>query len=228
MASTVMITGANRGIGLEFARQYGEDGWDVIGTARNPEEAEQLQSLRQVVEVLELDVTDRGSIDAVRGAVGDMTRDLDLLINNAGVMGSKEPFEDLDDRELLRVFDVNCVGCFRVARALKPLMSTAPGTMAFVTSLMGSIEDNRSGGSYPYRLSKAALNMFAKTLSEDVDPETLRVVLLHPGWVQTRMGGPNAKITPGESVRGMRRVIDELTAEQHGRFMAYDGEELPW
>lgn len=228
MSSTVMITGANRGIGLEFARQYSRDGWTVIGTARNPRDADELQSLGESVSVEKLDVTDPVSVKSAAEEVRSRTDSLELLINNAGVMGSKERFEELEADELERVFDVNCLGAFRVTQSLKPLLEESGGTLANVTSLMGSIEDNRSGGSYPYRISKAGLNMFTKTLSEDVSPREFLVVLLHPGWVQTRMGGSNAKITTEESVSGMREVLKNLTSDDHGKFLSYDAEELPW
>lgn len=225
---SIMVTGANRGIGLEFARQYVEAGWEVIGTARNPEDATELKAVGESVSVMKLDITEPAQVAAARETVADRYGSLDLLINNAGVMGSKSEFEDVDPDEIRDVFEVNCLGAYRMAQSFRQLIVENSGTLAFVTSLMGSIEDNRSGGSYAYRISKAALNMLAKTLSEDFDPDNLMVALLHPGWVQTDMGGPNAKIPPEESVSGMRDVIADLSPEDHGRFLAYDGEELPW
>lgn len=226
--STVLVTGANRGIGLEFARQYAGAGWDVIGTVRDPGEATELKSLGESVSVVELDVTESTQVESARESVSDRFGSLDLLINNAGVMGSKDDFEAVDVDEVRGVFEVNCLGVYRMTKAFHELLRDTSGTAAFVTSLMGSLDDNRSGGSYAYRISKAALNMFAKTLSEDFDPNELMIALLHPGWVQTSMGGPNAKIPPEESVSGMRSVIEGMTPEDHGRFLAYDGEELPW
>ncbi|MFB6344895.1 MAG: SDR family oxidoreductase [bacterium] len=228
MSETVVITGANRGIGLEFARQYAREGWTVIGTARNPEEADELKNLDGSVTVLPLDVTDEDSIESCRKAVNDQHGSIDRLINNAGVMGSKEAFENLASDELREVFDVNCLGAFRLTQAFRSMLEDNSGSVVFVTSLMGSIEDNQSGGSYAYRISKAGLNMLAKTLSEDFAPETLTVLLLHPGWVQTRMGGPSAKISVEESVGGMREVIASASEEDHGKFLSYEGEELPW
>ncbi len=232
MSSNVLVTGANRGIGLEFTRQYLKDGWMVVGTCRNPKDAENLQSLHDEepgeLIVQELDITSTDQINFVHKTVSDRFSGLDLLINNAGIYGEDDEFENLSAEDLRNPFDVNCVGSFQVTRAFLDLLLDKKGNVVFLTSLMGSVEDNRSGGSYPYRISKAALNMLGKTLAEDYRDEGLYVAILHPGWVQTRMGGANAKITVEESVTGLRDVIANLDADRSGEFYAYDGEKRPW
>ena len=232
MSSNVLITGANRGIGLEFTRQYLEDGWTVLATCRNPAQADDLQSLSEGASgellVEELDITDADRIDAVKDVVSGQFSGLDLLINNAGIYGGDDDFEQLNTQDLQETFEVNCLGSFQVTQAFLDLLKENQGNVAFLTSLMGSIEDNRSGGSYAYRISKAALNMLGKTLAEDYRDEGLYVAILHPGWVQTRMGGPNAKISVEKSVSGLRDVIAQLDADRSGKFYAYDGETRPW
>lgn len=232
MDETVLVTGANRGIGLEFTRQYLAEGCSVIAACRNPDDAEELKALGEnpggdlVVE--RLDVTEDAQVQSAVETVQQRFGELDLLVNNAGVYGDDSDFESLAPDDLREPFDVNCVGSFRVTRAFLDLLKRSGGNVAFLTSLMGSVEDNRSGGSYPYRISKAALNMLGKTLAEDYRDEGIYVAILHPGWVQTRMGGSNAKITVEESVSGLRDVIANLDAERSGEFYAYDGEERPW
>lgn len=230
--SDVLITGSNRGIGLEFARQYGRDGWNVFGTTRERSEAGELRSLRDErgisVTILEADVLEETSLEAARKQVDDAINGLDLLINNAGTDGSREGFEDLTEVDLKTVHDVNCVGSFRVTQTFLPLLKPTEGNVVFVTSILGSIEDNRSGGSYPYRISKAALNMLGRTFAEDYRSEGIYALLLHPGWVRTRMGGPEAPVSVEESVTGMREVIDRLDGTMTGSFFGYDGEPRPW
>jgi len=229
---TVFITGANRGIGLEFTRQYLESGSRVIPTARNPDDATELYDLRSDfksrLSVYQLDVTDDDSIEKTYEQVKTDYDGIDVLINNAGIMGSKESFESLSDRDLRTVFETNCLGVFRVTQQFLPLVESASGKVIFITSLMGSIEDNGIGGSYPYRISKASLNMLGRTLSRDYADSGMKFLLLHPGWVKTRMGGEDAKITKEASVSGMRSVIDELDREMSGEFYNYEGEQKPW
>lgn len=230
--SNVLVTGANRGIGLEFARQYCREGRTVFGTVRDRSEAEELRALPEEgsgsVQVLEADLLEPDTLDEVRDEVARHDEGLDLLVNNAGTYGSREGFEDLTDVDLRTVFDVNCVGAFRVTRRFLPLLEEAGGNVVFITSLMGSIEDNQSGGAYPYRISKAALNMLGRTFAEDYRSRDVHALLLHPGWVQTRMGGEEAPVPVDESVAGMRRVIDRLDESMSGAFYGYDGEPRPW
>lgn len=215
---TVLITGANRGIGLEFARQYAADGWSVIATARRPDEAAELHQLG--AEILPLDAADPAAIDALAARL--QARSLDVLIANAGVLP-----RGLDADEWAHAFATNCIGPTLLARALKPSMA-AGGRMIAITSKMGSIADNGSGGAIAYRSSKAALNAAWRSLSIDWRGDDLALAMLHPGWVQTDMGGPGAAIDPVTSVTGMRKTIDALTPGRTGSFLNYDGQELPW
>ncbi len=232
MEKTVMITGANRGIGLEFVQQYFEDGWEIYATARQPEEAQKLHELQSKdpdrLKILKLDISNPEAVEAMGRTLERVTSSLDLLINNAGTYGSKAPFGELTAAEIREVFETNCLGSFRVTRRVLDLIKAGEGKIVFITSLMGSIDDNRSGGAYPYRISKAALNMLGKTISEDYKNQGIYSLLLHPGWVKTRMGGENAKITTEKSVSGMRDVIEKLDEEMSGEFYAYDGEKRPW
>ncbi|WP_299322069.1 SDR family oxidoreductase [Parasphingopyxis sp.] len=218
----MLVTGANRGIGLEFARQYAADGWSVIATARKPEAATELTAIGGV-EVKQLDVADADSIDAFVAALGD--RPIDLFVNNAGVYGSR----DLDREDWLKTLEINSVAPTLLAARLKPNVAASEHKkMAVITSKMGSIADNGRGGAIIYRSSKAAVNAAWKSLAIDFADAGIAVVILHPGWVQTDMGGPNALIDVETSVSGLRAVIDALSLQTSGRFTAYDGSEIPW
>lgn len=220
-----LVTGANRGLGLEFVRQLATRGENVIATARNPEGATALNALDVRVEAL--DVGDPDSVAAFAARLGD--RPIAVLINNAGYGVRSVPLEELDVEALDVFFQINTLGPLRVTRALLPnLRAGSKRRIAHVTSKMGSITDNGSGGAYGYRASKAALNAINKSLSIDLAPEGFTSVVLHPGWVQTDMGGPSAAIGVEESVRGMLSVVDGLGADHNGRFFNYDGSELPW
>lgn len=216
----VLIAGANRGIGLEFARQYAADGWEVVATARRPEAAGELQRLG--VRIERLDMADAAGIAELAESVGDLP--IDLLIANAGVYGQS----GLDAEAWMRVMRVNTVGPTLLADALRRnVAASALKRMVALTSGMGSIAET-SGGSIPYRTSKAALNMAWKNLALDYARDGIAVAVINPGWVKTDMGGPNASITPEQSVSGMRRMIDGLTPERSGRFLSWDGREFPW
>ena len=224
-AHTVLITGANRGLGLEFARQYKEAGWQVIGTARKPGEADDLEALD--VQVVQLDVADQGSVD--RMAAELMDQPIDLLINNAGIFPRVGKIEEIDFDDYKRTLAVNTIGPVRVTRALLPnLRQGKLKIVAGLSSNLGSIAENERGNFYGYRESKAALNMFTKTLAAELGPEGFACIVLTPGWVQTDMGGPNATLTPAESIAGMKAVLDKLTPADNGTFWSYDGSRMPW
>jgi NAD(P)-dependent dehydrogenase (short-subunit alcohol dehydrogenase family) len=225
---TVLITGANRGIGLELARQYHAAGWNVIGTARDPDAAKELEGLGEDVSVAALDVTDRGSIQSLAKWLGD--RPIDLLINNAGVGdGGESSVPKIDAKKLAHVMQVNAIGPMLVTQALLPSLRAGKGRLIVsVTSVLGSIEDNTGGGYYGYRESKAALNMFMRSLAAELRSEKFICIPIHPGWVQTDMGGPGATLTPAESVAGIRKVIERLKPEDSGKFWSFDGSSLPW
>ncbi len=217
---TVLISGANRGIGLEFARQCAADGWTVIGTARDPDAATELRDTG--ADILPLDIADPASIAALANAVGD--RPIDLLFANAGIYGENT----LDSDAWLEVLRVNTLGPTLLADALrKNVAGSSLKRMVAVTSGMGSIAET-GGGHIPYRTSKAALNMAWKNLAIDYATDGITIAVINPGWVQTDMGGPGAAITPTQSVTGMRRVIDALTPADTGRFLSWDGNDIGW
>lgn len=226
---TVVITGANRGIGLEFARQYAADGWRVIAGVRNPGTATDLKAVGGV-DVRDLDTGDAASIRAF--AVGLDGEAVDLLINNAGVMGpdpQRQNRDSIDVEGWMEVQRVNALGPVLTTLALVPNLAKAAKPVAgIVTSKMGSIGDNSSGGYYAYRMSKAAVNMGAKTLSLDLADKNIAVVVMHPGWVQTAMGGTQAPVKPVDSVAGMRKVLAGVDMAKTGRFFDYTGAALPW
>lgn len=215
---TVLITGANRGIGLELARQYSADGWTVIATVR--EESLELSEL--AVEVSRLDMRD---FDAVV-RLGQAIDTLDLLIANAGTYGPRNPASADDAEAWSETLAVNSIAPFLLAQSVLPAVERSGGKLIAISTKMGSIADNSSGGFVAYRSSKSALNMAWKSMA--VDNPTVTCAVLHPGWVQTRMGGPSAPLEVETSVAGLRRVIDDLGPEQSGGFFAFDGSEIPW
>ncbi len=216
---TVLITGANRGIGLEFARQYSADGWDVVATVRDS--SEELDALNVRVEQL-----DMRNLEAVAG-FGGRLQVLDMLIANAGTYGPKCPESEEEGEQWLETFAVNSVAPYLLARSVLPMVAETEGKLIAITSRMGSIDDNTSGGFVAYRSSKTALNSAWKCLALD-NRDKVTCAVLHPGWVQTRMGGSSAPLAPEDSVSGMRKVIDDLTPADSGSFFSYDGSEIPW
>ena len=228
MSSVVLVTGAGRGIGLELARHYAAEGWTVLATVRQAARAAALRALPGRIKVLELEVTDPASVAALARTLDG--RPIDLLINNAGIYGPDSPEPgSFDYPAWEHVLAVNTFGPVRVTEALLPNLRAGKGrTVASLTSLMGSIGDNTGGGALFYRSSKAALNAAMKTLAIALRPERFTVVVLHPGWVRTDMGGPAAPLDPPTSAAGLARVIGRLGPDDTGRFLNYDGRELPW
>ena len=216
---TVLITGANRGIGLEFARQYSADGWDVVTTVR--EHSEELDALN--VRVEHLDMHDLHAV----AHFGEKLDALDLLIANAGMYGPKSVISERDGEGWLETFQVNTIAPFLLAQSVLPLVSHTHGKLIAITSRMGSIDDNGSGGYIAYRSSKTALNSAWRSLAIDNQRKAICAVL-HPGWVQTRMGGSSAPLSTEESVAGMRKVIEGLGPDDSGGFFSYDGSAIPW
>jgi NAD(P)-dependent dehydrogenase (short-subunit alcohol dehydrogenase family) len=214
---TVLITGANRGIGLEFARQYAAAAWEVIATARRS--SPELEALH--VEVESLDLSDP---DAIAGFAVD--RSLDLFIANAGTSQPMETDGADNARDWQAMMMVNAIAPYQLGRALLARRASG-GKMIAISSGMGSIARN-SGGWVPYRTSKAALNMGWSSLALEARGRGVACVLLSPGWVKTRMGGAGAEITPEESVSDMRGLIDQLTLDDSGKFLRRNGSELPW
>jgi NAD(P)-dependent dehydrogenase (short-subunit alcohol dehydrogenase family) len=227
----VFITGASRGIGLAFAEQYAEDGWRVFASCRDLSAASELSQIaahQPNVETLELDVTKAESLAALASRLRDTS--IDVLINNAGVYGRKQlALAEVDPIEWQEVFAVNTIAPLLVSRALLPMLERGSEKLiAMLSSKVGSLADNSSGGNYAYRTSKAALNQVVKNLSIELAPRGLKTVALHPGWVMTEMGGPNALISAEESVRGLRQVMASVSLEQSGCFLDYEGKPVPW
>ncbi len=224
---SVVVIGANRGIGLAFARSYAADGWRVDATCRDPDAATELGGVAGDVRVHRLNATDDArAIEIARSIDGPV----DAFIYNAGIYGPRRPsLGEVDVGVWQEVLPVNTIAPLKVAEAFIDRVAAGERkTMAFLTSKQGSIADNRSGGSYFYRTSKAALNAGVRSLAQDLSGKGIKAVVLHPGWVKTDMGGPGASITPAQSVAGLRAVIDNLTPAQSGRFWNYDGTEIAW
>ena len=217
---TVLITAANRGIGLEFARQYSADRWDVIATAR--QSSPELDALGVRVEPLDL-----SDADAVTAFPGRIDVPLDLFIANAGTNHPMDGNTAQDARDWQAMMMVNAIAPFMLGKALLPRVAEARGKMICISSGMGSIAQN-SGGWIPYRTSKAALNMAWSCLALEAKRSGVTAVALSPGWVKTRMGGAGAEISTEESVGDMRRLIDRLTIDETGKFLRRSGSELPW
>ncbi len=216
-----IITGANRGIGLELARQLSERGWKVTALCRRPSAA--LEGLGVTV-VPDFDVTDPVAIDAL--AAGLSPGSVDLLINNAGILEGMD-LQHLDLASARRQFEVNALGPLRLTRALVDALGQG-ARVGLVTSRMGSIEDNTSGGSYGYRMSKAALNAAGKSLAHDLAPRGVSVAILHPGYVRTDMTGGNGLMDVEEAASGLLARLDELTPDNSGTFWHSNGDVLPW
>jgi NAD(P)-dependent dehydrogenase (short-subunit alcohol dehydrogenase family) len=219
----VLITGAGRGIGLELARQYAADGWDVVATVRDPEKAAGLAALGVRIEAL--DMRDLAAVAAFPERLGGES--LDLFIANAGISRAKWIRSREDAEAWQEVHLVNSVAPTLLAELLLPLVEAAGGRMAAISSRMGSIDDS-SGGYIGYRASKAALNAAWRALALGWRDRPVTLVLLHPGWVQTDMGGPQAPLPGEESVAGMRRVIAGLARGESGAFVDYRGARVPW
>jgi len=231
--NTTLITGANRGIGLEFTRQYAEDGWRVIACSRIPEKSDALNGLAaryaDRIAVHALDVADHPQIDELAKSLSGVT--IDLLINNAGIYADSHDgtLDQVDYDAWARVFRVNTMATLKMAQAFLPhITGGSHKKIVTISSKMGSIADNTGGGSYLYRSSKAAVNMVIKTLSIDLKPAGVIAIVFHPGWVKTDMGGPQALISVTQSVSGMRRIIGRLSMADSGKFLAYDGQPVPW
>ncbi len=229
----LLATGANRGIGLEFAKQYAVAGWRVFACCRNPEKSGALTQLASqhagLLSVHTLDVTSFEQIDSLAAELA--SQEIDLLLNNAGVCFDthNNGFGATDYAAWMRTFRVNSMAPLKMAETfVRQITRSQQKKIVSITSKMGSIADNTSGDYYLYRSSKAALNMVAKSLSIDLAPRGIITAVLHPGWVQTDMGGPNALITVQQSVAGMRRVIAQLAPADSGKFYAYDGKEIAW
>ncbi len=230
---TTLITGANRGIGLEFSRQFAADGWCVLACSRHPEKSDALNKLAakypEQITVHALDVADHEQIKRLAQTLAN--KSIDLLISNAGVYSGPKgcSFGDIDYEAWAYTFLVNTMAPLRMAEAFTPQITrSSKKIIVTITSKMGSVADNSRGGSYIYRSSKSAVNMVVKSLAIDLRSIGIIAVLLHPGWVRTDMGGPSGLISTKQSVSGMRNVICQLVLSDSGKFIAYDGQIIPW
>lgn len=237
---TILITGAGRGLGLEFVRQYAAEGWHVLAALRNPARATDLASLAGAtdtqVAVHALDVSDHASIDRLAQTLAGTP--IDVLLNNAGTMGSQSFAErgmtiqrlgESDYADWERMLRVNVFGPMKMAEAfLGHVAASRQGKIVTLTSIVGSIGSNSLGGLYAYRSTKAAANAVMRSMGLDLAKRGIIAVAMHPGWARTAMGGPRAELEPADAVRGVRAVIARLTPDDAGRFLSYAGQELPW
>ena len=229
---SVLITGANRGLGLEFARQYAAEGWGVYAASRNSAAAEQLRGLAQQapdrLTVVAMDVTDAESIRTAARQLRDTA--IDVLINNAGISGvGGQVTGKVDYESWARVLDVNMMGPLRVTEAFVDQLARSERRLVVtITSGMGSLSDNTSGGSIAYRSSKAGVNMVMRSAALDLAPRGISCVVVNPGWVKTDMGGPGARLTAQQSVAALRGLIETFGPTHSGKFYNYDGGEYPW
>lgn len=235
---TALITGANRGLGLEFTQQYLEDGWQVIAGCREPGRAEVLQSLPDAesgLQIVKLDVADHDTIADATHDIGDQP--IDVLINNAGLFGPKvtaendwrQSFGHIDYGVWRDVLNVNTLGPLKVAETfVNNVAASEQKKIITLSSQLGSIGDVGSEGLFAYRTSKAAVNMAMVTLAQQLSPQSIIVALFCPGWCRTDMGGDEAPLEPAESVANMRRLIAGFTLEDSGTFTHHSGKRLPW
>ncbi len=226
--TTILITGANRGLGLGMAKHAAARGYTVIGTARNPGSAEGLNAIASRVE--QLDTSDHGSIDALAQTLGDIP--IDILVNNAGIFPHEcDDINDFDTEAFERVMRVNTLGPILTTRALMGNIARSVRKLNIsITSNLGSITDAAKGemGFVGYRASKAALNMANATIAHQLKDRGITSVVIHPGWVQTDMGGPQAPLMPDESTGSILDTIEKITTKDNGRFLDYKGDTLPW
>jgi NAD(P)-dependent dehydrogenase (short-subunit alcohol dehydrogenase family) len=241
-SSYVFLTGANRGLGLEWTRQLAGRADRVFATCRRPDEAPELIELAEAhpdtIDVFALDVSAPDAIDAAAERVRETTGAVDLLLNNAGTNGggTSDRFGSVDQETMMNVLRVNTVGPHLLVQAFADTLRTGAvdgiagdnSVVVNVTSQLGSIANTSRGSWHSYKASKAALNMCTRLQSGALKGDGVIVVSMHPGWVRTDMGGSNARLSPRESVRGMISVIGNLRPSDSGRFLTYEGQELPW
>lgn len=229
----ILVTGSNRGLGLEWVRQYAERGWRVFATCRFPDEASDLMALsiqHPTISIHQLDVTRDDQLQALVQELHDTP--LDILVNNAGVYferWGKDKLGSIDYEHWLETLKVNTLGVMRVTEALhRNLAKSEKRLLVAITSHMGSITDITAPNDYAYRSSKAALNAAIKGLVYELQTDGIGILLLHPGWVRTRMGGEDAPYSAEQSVRGMRKLAESFTPNMSGKFYRFDGEIIPW
>jgi NAD(P)-dependent dehydrogenase (short-subunit alcohol dehydrogenase family) len=221
---TVLVTGCDTGLGVEFARQYAAEGCRVYATCLDPDKAQATRAISGDVRVLKLDVSDLAAIDALARELA--SEPIDILLSNAGLGKHHPGFRDTDYQQWQRILAVNLMGPMRLAEAfVDHVARSSMKVMAFVSSRMGSIALNLTGGSYAYRSSKAGLNAVIRSLAVDLQPRGILVLALHPGWAKTE---PGARVDVDRSVAGMRAVIQRCSRHETGSFFAFNDTLLPW
>jgi NAD(P)-dependent dehydrogenase (short-subunit alcohol dehydrogenase family) len=230
---TVLITGANRGLGLELARQYAADGWSVIAACRDLRDTHALDRLPGEIDVVPLDLADATAIATLPQRLRQ--RPVDLLINNAGIGGGRHGFGAIDAKDFADVMRINCLAPLLLMQAMADQIADSDERkMVAIGSRMGSIAegiamgDPDDGGDYAYRCAKAALNMAIATAAFDLKPRGIMTAVLHPGWIQTEMGGPLAELPVATSAAGLRHVIAGLAPTSSGGFFTWEGDRIAW
>ena len=229
--TNVLITGANRGLGLGFVRSFLATNVNVICTTRKISGSKDLLECKKKhpnnIEILELDLLKENTEKTLSDLLSD--KPIDILINNAGVGSSNQNFDFVSSKPWLEVLSVNLIAPLMITQSIiENVKKSSAKKIYFLSSQLGSIAENTSGGMYIYRSSKTGLNQVVKSLSVDLKVHGVTVISLHPGWVKTDMGGPNAPVSIEESIEGMMRVIKTTDIRDTGRFLNYDGRELPW
>ncbi len=231
MTESILVTGSNRGIGLELVRQYATAGWRVFACCRNPAGAKDLNNLANEyknISVYALDVADTQQINSLAKQLKNES--IDILLNNAGIYGPDDAgFGNTDEAAWLECFKINTIAPMKMMEAFVDNVAKSQRKLiATMSSKMGSMADNGSGGSYIYRSSKAAINAVMVSAAIDLKPKQIKVAILHPGWVLTDMGGPHAEITVKECVNNLRRNLDNVNLDNSGTFFEIDGSVIPW
>lgn len=232
MSKTILVTGANRGIGLELVRQYAIAGCNVLACCRDPGSASELQKTQQTnknISIYQLDVTNENHIKEIAKKLKNFP--IDILFNNAGVAGKDNLFGSISYEDLISTFKVNTVAPVMIAQALINQINQGKNKLIVNTSsTLASIElnDGSDWAWVSYRISKSALNAATKSLANLLKPKKITVIALDPGWVQTDMGGKDADLTPEESVKGIRKVVENISLEDSGKFIRYNGQSVPW
>jgi len=236
---TMLITGANRGLGLNLLKLFADDGWKIHACCRSPDSASKLQEVISAsdgrVFPHPLDIADPHSIAALKSALGDTP--IDMLVNMAGYLGGKalvdpgglQPFGDTNYEDMEKAFRINCMGPLRICEALIENVEASDRKMIInISSIVGSIGGDTFGNFYAYKPSKSALNAITHSMALNLKDRGITVIPFHPGFVKTDMGGPTADIEVDESVNGMKAVFEKITIEDTGRYMTWEGGELPW
>jgi len=229
--NNILITGSNRGIGLELVRQYADANWRVFACCRSPKDSTDLQALANSnnnISIHSLDVAEPQQILDLAQELKDIP--IDILFNNAGIYGPYDAnFGNTNQQQWLECFNINTISPIKISEAFVTHVANSQlKTIATMSSKMASMTDNGSGGSYLYRSSKAALNAAMTSAAIDLKPKGIKVAIMHPGWVKTDMGGPNAEISTSECVQQLKKILSELTMEKSGSFFEIDGSIIPW